>query len=293
MDSCSSNNISSITNILLKLRDSRVLNRIYDNVFWYKLFKIIKYNKKLNKYLDLDNNLSPIIIEVIPYEDREGIFINIFKEEEKFIHVYFDDDPNEYKTNYLDKNHHIKKIKIIIDPSMKECTYLFYKCLVIKSITFIQFKRHNIYYMNYMFARCYNLQNIEFNEFNTDVVLSMKLMFYKCYNLKILDLKKFNMKNVLDYSGMFYKCENLTDINVDYFYFENAVNTEFMFAYCYSLKHVYLGILDLHNIESKLYMFYDCGDEDFFDHLLRRNPNLPINTYYYDQFIYSNIDIII
>ena len=40
-------------------------------------------------------------------------------------------------------------------------------------------------------------------------------------------------------------------------------------------------------------MFYDCGDEDFFDHLLRRNPNLPINTYYYDQFIYSNIDIII
>lgn len=265
------------TSILLKV--PKVINRIFDCINWYYCFNIIKNNKSLLKYLDLDNNFSPIIIEIIPFQDKDGIFINMLKREEKFIHIYFDDDECEYKTNYLDKNHNIKKIKIIIDYGIQELSYLFYKCNVIKSITFKQFKRYNIYYMNCMFARCYNLEEINFDEFNTDNVLEMKCMFYKCYNLRILDLYLFNLKKLLDYSGMFYKCENLYWIVIKEFYFNKSVDTSFMFAYCYSLDHVYLGLLDLSHTKNIDYMFYEFGDDEYRDRLIYNYTDLRKNTF--------------
>ena len=64
---------------------------------------------------------------------KYGEFININKEDKKFIHIYFNDNTKkEIERTYLDEDENISKISIIIDYQIKSFSELFYNC--IKSI---------------------------------------------------------------------------------------------------------------------------------------------------------------
>ena len=68
-------------------------------------------------------------MEIEPVNDKYDKFININKENEKYYHIYFDNNKEEIKRNYLNENEQIKLIKIIIDYQVKSFKKLFYNLL--------------------------------------------------------------------------------------------------------------------------------------------------------------------
>ena len=120
------------------LKSDYFLQRIFDNMIKYKFLNIIKYNKKLQKRLNLNINdykeYSYIEIELKIDEYKYGKFINISNEEKKYYHIYFDNSKEEIKRNYLNDNENVKKIKIKIDYEIKSFKDLFYYIDCISSI---------------------------------------------------------------------------------------------------------------------------------------------------------------
>ena len=91
-------NQSKSSNIFSNLKSKYILKKIFGNLTGKNFFKIIKYNKLLKDKLDISNKdykeYCDIEIDIIP--KGTGEFINfINKEEEKYYHIYFNDDKNE------------------------------------------------------------------------------------------------------------------------------------------------------------------------------------------------------
>ena len=122
-------------NILMKVKSIYILKNIYDYLSKYFALKIIKYNKKIQKRLDININdykeysehFTPIEIEIIPIKNIYGKFINISKkEEELYYHIYFNDSKEEVKRNILNtKDNNVSIIKVIIDYQVKSFEELF------------------------------------------------------------------------------------------------------------------------------------------------------------------------
>ena len=84
-------------NLLLNIRSKYILQQIFDYLNEKRCFKIIKYNKNIQKKLDLNINhykhFQKIEIELFPliYE-KKNYFINIKNNKYKrFFHIYFND----------------------------------------------------------------------------------------------------------------------------------------------------------------------------------------------------------
>ena len=86
------------------------------------------YQKLMNiKLKYYKNEFYKIIIEIIPEENKYGKFINIDNENIKSsIHIYFNDNKEEIKRDYIGKNDNVTKIKIIIDNKIKSLSHLFF-----------------------------------------------------------------------------------------------------------------------------------------------------------------------
>ena len=180
-----------------KIRNKYVLQQLFEHLNQRIFLKIIKYNKKLQKNLNIGHKeykkYCEIEIEIIPTEDKYNRlfpFINFNnKEEESYYHIYYDDNKNQKKgknRNYIGYN--IKKIKIIIDYQVKSFCKLFKNCCCIKSINFIKFNRNDITNMSYMFYRCSSLKELNLSNFNTKNVNDMSHIFYGCTSLEELIL---------------------------------------------------------------------------------------------------------
>ena len=85
------------------------LKEIFKNIKENKLLDIIKYNKNIQKRLNIGINdyiyYNKIIIDIFPvlqvnncYNNK---FINIPEGEESYYHIYFNNDKNETKSNYF------------------------------------------------------------------------------------------------------------------------------------------------------------------------------------------------
>ena len=109
------------TNDFDNLKSDYFLRKLFDILKENKSLSIIKYNKKLQKRLNIsiDNykECSKIEIEVKIADNEYGKFINILyiNDEEKYYHIYFDNSNEEIKRNYLEENEKVKMVKIIID----------------------------------------------------------------------------------------------------------------------------------------------------------------------------------
>ena len=106
------------------------------------------------------------------------------KGDEKYYHIYFNDNEEEIKRNYINEDK-VRKMKIIIDSEIKSFSYLFYYCECIESINFKKFFRNNITNMSYMFCGCSSLKELNLNNFNIINVTDMSCMFYGCYSVRM------------------------------------------------------------------------------------------------------------
>ena len=97
------------------------------------------------------------------------------------------------ENTYLDTDHNVSKISIIIDYQIKSFCQLFYNCKCIESIEFKNFYRNNVTDMSEMFRGCSSLKELNLNNFNTNNVTNMRWMFSRCLDELKLKLKsKFN-----------------------------------------------------------------------------------------------------
>ena len=263
-------NLNLVPSKLLDLKSKYVLDKLFRNLTIDKKLLIIRYNKKLQKRLDIsvndfkDNLKIEIEIMLSPYKTYKfyDSFINIDKEKECFYHVYFDDDPKEIKIYYDEEYYYelirtiigdnnkkmelIKKIKVVIDYEIKSLKNLFRSCDFIKKVSFTKFKRKDINDLSGIFCNCSGLEEIDLARVKTNNVTDMSEMFVSCYSLKELNVTNFITTNVINMKGTFQHCSKLKELNVSNFDTSNVTNMESMFNGCSSLIQ-----LDLSNFNTK------------------------------------------
>ena len=102
-----------------------------------RLFKIIKYNKSIQKRIDISINhykvysekYSPIELDIVPKKGEYSDFININEKNKKYFHIYFNDNKEkEIERTHLDEGENVSKISIIIDYQIKSFSKLFAYC---------------------------------------------------------------------------------------------------------------------------------------------------------------------
>ena len=188
----------NVMNGLKKIKSDYILKKIFSHMNKPRTMKIINHNKNFQRRLQLtfedykeySETFSPIVIEITVAKDKSGSFINIYNS--AYFHIYFNDEKEEIKRNYIKELENVKKIKIIIDYQITSFENLFNNCKCIESINFKSFHRNNITTMKYMFNNCTSLIELNFSSFNTDNVTNMIGMFYNCKLLNELNLSKFN-----------------------------------------------------------------------------------------------------
>ena len=157
-----SNKVES-KDIFKNLKSDYFLQKLFDNLQKKKSLDITKYNKAIQKRIELNVNdykkyseiYSSIEIEILTNKNEYGNFINIHNNEnERYFHIYFNNNKEEIKRNYLNKNDKINNIKIIIDYQVTSFKGLFAFCKSIESIYFKRFVRNNIIDMYWMFYGC-------------------------------------------------------------------------------------------------------------------------------------------
>ena len=169
------------------LKSDYFLRKLFDILKENKSLSIIKYNKKLQKRLNIriDNykECSKIEVELKLADYRyDGKFISLLDEEKEYYHIYFDNSKEEIKRNKLDFNEEVKKIKIIIDYQVKSFKELFGYCYCVGSIFFRIFYRNNITDMSYMFYGCSSLKELNLNNFNTNNVTDITYFYDNLMN---------------------------------------------------------------------------------------------------------------
>ena len=258
-----SNKIKFI-NHLKNIKSVYIFKKIIGNIPFNKALNIIRYNKHFQKKLNINIDdflkCSVVIIELIPFKNKYGQFINIANKEQRcFYHIYFNNNQDEIQRTNITEKDEVNKIRIIINYQVTSFYQLFSYCECIESINFISFQRKNITNMSFMFYKCSSLKEINFSNFITDNVDDMRCMFYECSSLKELNLSKFNTENVKNMSYMFSGCSSLKKLNVDNFDTELVTNMTEMFSGCSSLIQLDISnftIEDECNIDS---MFKKCS----------------------------------
>ena len=140
-----SNKIES-KDLIKNLKNDYFLQKLFHNLMKKKSLDIIKYNKKIKErinisikdYKEYSEIYSSIEIEIKPINNKYGNFINM---NDKYYHIYFNDNKEEIKRNYLNENDKVTKLKIIIDYQVKSFEKLFYFC---EFIEYIYFKKNFI-----------------------------------------------------------------------------------------------------------------------------------------------------
>ena len=252
-----------------KIRSNYFLELLFNNLEKKKKLTLLKYNKNIKKRINININnykeysekYSSIEIIIIPVKYKYGFFINIKKEDEKYFHIYFNNEKEEIKRNYITGYKEIKKIKIIIDYVVKSFKGLFEGIECVESIYFKRFYRNNINDMSYMFFSCHSLKELNLNNFNTSNVTDMSYMFCDCSSLKELNLNNFKTSNVTDMRDMFSGCSSLKKLNLNNFNTNNVSNMKGMFWGCSSLKALNLNNFNTNKVANKSFMFSECSNE--------------------------------
>ena len=201
---------------LKNIKSKFILQKIFSHFQKRKALEIITYNKymqhrmniNVDNYKEYSEIYSLIEIRIKPVNNKYGKFININDKNKIYFHIYFNNNKEEIKRNYLNKNEEIKIIKIIIDYQAISFKNLFHKSKCIESINFKKFYRNNITNMSFMFYGCSFLKEINFSKFKSDNITNMSGMFSWCLSLEELNLSNFNANNLINMYGMFSECSD-------------------------------------------------------------------------------------
>ena len=88
-----------------KIKADYFLEKVFNNLEMKKTLNIVKYNKNIkerininiNDYKEYSEKYSSIEIEIRPFNDEYGKFINFSLENEKYYHIYFNNNEVEIK----------------------------------------------------------------------------------------------------------------------------------------------------------------------------------------------------
>ena len=183
-------------NHLKNVKSDFILKKFFGYMTERKSLEAVRYNKSIQKRLNININhykayseeYSSIELDIIPKKGEYGKFINIKKEDKKFIHIYFNDNKKNENTSF-NRNDNVSKISIIIDYQIKSFSKLFYYYGYIESIKFKKFFRNNVTNMSWMFSGCSSLKELNLNNFNTNNVTNMSGMFSGCLDELKLKIK--------------------------------------------------------------------------------------------------------
>ena len=98
-------------NILQNLKSDYFIQKFFDYIQKRRTLKTIRYNKSIQKRINLNINhykeysekYSSIEIEIKPMEKEYGRFINIKEEDEEYYHIYYNDNKKEQIKKYFIK----------------------------------------------------------------------------------------------------------------------------------------------------------------------------------------------
>ena len=270
------NNVKEQLNSNNKLRNIKsnfILKVFFSHFHELKTFELIKYNKYIQKRMNININdyktccekyssIEIEIIPIIPQKKENGQFMNIKKEDEEYYHIYFNNNKkDEIKRTYLKKNDKVSKINIIIDYQVKSLSGLFHFCDCFESINFKKFSRNNITDMSNMFLGCSKLKELNLTSFNTDNVITMGWMFSDCSSLKVLNLSNFNTNKVTNMGNMFFCCSSLKELNINNFNTNNVTDMSDMFYGCSSLIKLNITNFNINTETNVSFMFGECLNE--------------------------------
>ena len=251
-------------NSFKNIRSKYILKEILDFLRKKRLLQLIKKNKNLQNELNIGVNdykeyYEQIEIEIIPnYEYIDFPFSRIPLKNEKYYHVYINDEENESEKKDFNKDDNIKKLKIVIDKEFKSFDFLFAHREEIEKLKFIKFNRKDINDMNHMFYNCKNLKEIDLTNFKTNNVTNMEAMFKDCSSLKKLNLNSFNTLKVTNMNEMFLGCSSLIELNINNFNTKNVQDMMNMFKGCSSLKELNLENFKTNSLKYMSDMFSEC-----------------------------------
>ena len=256
-----------LKSIIENVKNQYILRKIFNNLSKKRSLYLIKYNNNIKNRININNNdykeyseiYSPIELEIIPIKNQDEYFIKVKEKEQKYFHIFFNDDKEEIKRSNLDKSDKVSKIKIIIDYQVKSFEYLFLYCKCIQSMHFKKFNRNNITNMSYMFYGCRSLKKLNLSNFNTSKVTDMSYMFESCSSLKELNLSNFNTSKVTDMSYMFSECSSLKELNLNNFDTSNVKSMYSMFSRCSSLIKLEINNFHTDNVINMGFMFSKCS----------------------------------
>ena len=108
------NNNGPKGNYFQNIKNDYVLRHIFNHLSKNKLFQIIKYNKYIQKRLEININdykdFKKIIILITPINiEDENYFINISDEQKDYYHIYFNNDTKESKNDYFTEDDDVQK----------------------------------------------------------------------------------------------------------------------------------------------------------------------------------------
>ena len=112
------NQMESIANYE-NIKNKFILGKVLNNLDKKKSLKIVKFNKKIKRRINIDINeykeyaekFSSIEIEIKPVKNKYGKFINIKNEGDKYYHIYFNNNKEAKKEIILVK---MKKLILLI-----------------------------------------------------------------------------------------------------------------------------------------------------------------------------------
>ena len=133
-------------NQIKKVKSHYIIQLIFEYMTERKYLETIRYNKSIQKRMDININhykaysekYSSIELDIIPMKGENGKFIRSNEEDKKYFHIYFNDNKKKEITS-LYKDDNVSKISIIIDYQIKSFLELFDNCKCIESIKFNKF----------------------------------------------------------------------------------------------------------------------------------------------------------
>ena len=180
--------LTAANNQLKNVKSDYFIQKFFGYMSERKYLETIRYSKSIQKRINININhykayseeYSSIELDIIPMKGKCCKFININKEDKKYIHIYFNDNKKkEIENTSLYKNN-VSKISIIIDYQIKSFSEFFFICRCIESIKFKKFYRNNVTDMSCMFYGSSSLKKLNLNNFNTNNVTNMSNMFSGC-----------------------------------------------------------------------------------------------------------------
>ena len=253
-------------NALDNIKSDFFIRKIFDLIPKNISFRIVNYNKKLQKklkinikdFIEINDIYGATTIEIIPMKNKYGKFINIEEKDKTYYHIYFNDNKKEIKNKYsINEEDKVEKIKIRINYKVDSFNYLFKECNCIESIDFKKYccKKGKI---EYIFFGCSSVKELNLSNFSNIKITNTKSIISGCSSLQKINLSNFHNIEIINFKETFSECTSLKEFVASNFHNIEIINMFSTFSGCSSLQKIKLSNIHNNKIVNIYYTFSGC-----------------------------------